>query len=245
MNIKILKYLQECIYSLEDNGNIRKEPIGVIKNSNASNDNIEKIRSIINIIKNSDSISEDTKIFISNYKISLKGTNEILNNNCKNGVYENKKGIKPSSYSTTVARIGEDENNLVKTIGENVIPNLLYTNLISDKEYNRLLGKLVSKYGVYNKLRRNLGLFIDDSVSGISEYKGSEDFFDILKDLEGYLIQRKRILEDTINSDKDFISYYNYLLSSCDTHDKVVNRDRERLMKFLNNEDYISGYTKE
>ena len=241
MNIKILRQVQEYIFSLKDGiGNWRDKPIGIIGKANTSDKGIERIKTIINILLSSDKLSDDSKIYISTYGISISSTNKVLNDlNSRPGASK----PKIVSYNTTVARINNDENALKACIGENFLRDIVYDAGISDKEFNNKLAKILKDYGVFEKQRSNLQLFIDDSVIDCSGYENSEDFFEILQSLEVYLVQRKHIIEDTINYDKQFIGYFNYLLSAKGMQDEKISRDRERLMKFLRNEDYITGYT--
>ena len=241
MNIKILRQVQEYIFSLKDDiGNWRDKPIGIIGKANTSDKGIERIKTIINILLSSDKLSDDSKIYISTYGISISSTNKVLND-----LNSRPRASKPKivSYNTTVARINNDENALKTCIGENFLRDIVYDAGISDKEFNNKLAKILKDYGVFEKQRSNLQLFIDDSVIDCNGYENSEDFFEILQSLEVYLVQRKHIIEDTINSDKQFIGYFNYLLSAKGMQDEKISRDRERLMKFLRNEDYITGYT--
>lgn len=246
MNNKLLLELQKSYYSLKDNnGNWRESPIGIVKNAKTSIDNIKVLRNIISILMASDNLSDDAKIFICNYSISIKNVNEIINDFRNEASERMNKPLRKVSYNATVSKLASDEKTLVSCIGPDFIKRVMYDQVESKREITDKLDRLLKLYGENNNQRENLTIYISDKYINCNSYKGDERFFDILRDIECYLKQRKEIVENAINSDREFIEYFNYLLSSKGVLDDTVQVDRERLLKFLNNQDYITGYTEE
>lgn len=241
---KVINILQKIYSSLKnDDGIWREEPVGIIANANTSDENVETLKLIINTILGSDKISDEVKLFISN-EYTIREVNEEINRRIELRSIANKKKISPYSYGNTCKKITDTNDDIVSILGIGTIRNLIYNRTEND-DIKSKVDKFIIEYGNGSKLRNNLLIDIDTDVIGVSAYKNNEDFFDILGTLENYLISRKAIIQKAINNDKHFVSYFNYLLNSASLNDKEALRDRERLLKFLNNEDYKTGYVDE
>lgn len=241
MRIKLLKELQEYIYSLKgENGLWRDKPIGLVGKARTSKENLEKLKTAINILLASDKLSDDTKIFISSRKITVKAANDILNDARHMASEKLGKQLRNISYNVTVNRVNEDEQELINTVGLNFFKDLVYNMSVSENDFNQKLTKLIRKYSVYEKQRNNLNFYINADIVRCDKYKGNEEFFDILSTLEGYLVQRREYLEKQINENEEFVGYFNYLLSAKSLVDPIVAKDRERLLSFLSGSIYRS-----
>ncbi|MBO5389187.1 MAG: hypothetical protein J6A59_13870, partial [Lachnospiraceae bacterium] len=239
MKIRVLKQLQEYYYSLkDDNGNWRERPIGILAKTRTPSKNIDKLKVIINVLESSDKISEISKIFICNRKLSIRSATDIFNDFREQASVKLDKPLRPIGYATGVNKIQKDENDIIKCLGEDFLRNLAYDIDLTTLEIENKINDLFRDFCVFDKQRKNLTVYINDSIVKCNEYKGSEEFFDILSSLECYLIQQKTIVEDTINKNQKFVEYFNYLLATKDISDKDVASDRERLLMFLNNQDY-------
>ena len=246
MKIKILKQLQEYYYDLkDDNGIWREKPIGILAKASTPKNNIEKIKTILSILESSDKLDMCTKIFMCNKKLSIKAANDILNDLRDQASEKLDKQLRHVSYTTSCIRMTNDEEKLTLCIGDTFLKRLVYNIDITSREIEDKVSKLIKEFSVFDNQRKNLTLYINDSYFKCGEYKGNEKFFEKLKDIECYLIQRKEIIENAINSDKEFVGYFNYLLSSKGIQDNQVMIDRERLLKFLNNQDYFTGYNED
>lgn len=241
MNNKLLMVLRKCHLSLiDDNGNKKEKATDWLVNTNENN--IEYLSLIMNIILNSDKISYETKLFITNNEWSMKEVNEFINKLRSETQDIKKESIKPLSYNNTVLKISEDNSKLNRLMSESLIKDLIYNRIDNEEIIKNLIDTIIVEYGDCDKIKDNLLLNIDTNICSCNSYKNNEEFFDILSSLESYLVQRKNIIESVINKNSEFVGYFNYLLNKNSLYDKEVIKDRERLFKFLNNEDYITGY---
>lgn len=243
MNNKLIKELQKYYYSLKDSkGNNREQLVGVMSNANTSVEGKERVRCIIDIVMSSDIISDETKKFISSIDINVKEINEQINEKKKAETLVLKRKVSEVSYATTLKHIADDNQKIANIFGYDIIKDCVYNRLEKYDELDKLIDTFAAQYGKCEKVRDNLLIAIRADEMGKSEQISSEDFFAIIKSLEVYLRQRKEVIENAVNENKEFIQYFNYLLSERSIHDETSRIDRERLLKFLNNEDYISDY---
>lgn len=239
---KDINILQKVYASLkDDNGIWRKEPVGIISNAETSEKNVETLRLILDIILGSDKIADEVKLFISS-ESTIKEINDEINRRIELRSIVNKKKTSPYSYSNTCKKITDASTSFSAILGIGMIRKLIYNRVEASDNIDNKIEKFMLSYGNSNGLRNNLAIDIDTDEIGVSAYKNNEDFFDILQTVENYLVQRKAIIQRAINNDKHFVKYFNYLLNSASLSDDSVRQDRERLLKFLNNEDYKTGY---
>lgn len=242
---KDINILQKVYTSLkDDNGIWRKEPVGIISNAETSEKNVETLRLIIDIILGSDKIADEVKLFISS-ESTIREINDEINRRIELRSIVNKKKTSPYSYSNTCKKITDASTNFSAILGLGMIRKLIYNRVEDRDNIDKKIEKLMLSYGNSNGLRNNLAIDIDTDEIGVSAYKNNEDFFDILQTVENYLVQRKAIIQRALNNDRHFVKYFNYLLNSASLSDDSVRQDRERLLKFLNNEDYKTGYIDE
>lgn len=243
MKNKLLKDLQEYHYALKDvNGHWRKNPIGYMYDKGTSEKNIDTIKKILTIILDSDYISTETKIFIASKGISIREVNSFLNDARAIKLSKNGNVLKPLSYNNTCLKIQEDNNELEKYLSIYLLRSIVCNKVIDEKNTNKRLVKFKERYGENYNYRDNLALTIRQTTPKVTSYANNEEFFDILSSLEAYLVQRRDIIQQVINSNTEFVDYFNYLLSKQAIDNDVVAKDRERLIRFLKNEDYITGY---
>lgn len=243
MNNKLIKELQKYYYSLKDSkGNNREQLVGVMSNANTSVEGKERVRCIIDIVMSSDRISDETKKFISSIDINVKEINEQINEKRKAETLILKKKVSEVSYTTTLKHIADDNQKIVNIFGYDIIKDCVYNRLEKYDELDKLIDTFAAQYGKCERVRDNLLIDIRADEMGKSGQLSSEDFFAIIQSLEVYLRQRKEVIENAVNENKEFIQYFNYLLSERSIYDEASRIDRERLLKFLNNEDYISDY---
>lgn len=242
---KDINILQKVYTSLkDDNGIWRKEPVGIISNAETSEKNVETLRLILDIILGSDKIADEVKLFISS-ESTIREINDEINRRIELRSIVNKKKTSPYSYSNTCKKITDASTNFSAILGLGMIRKLIYNRVEDSDNIDKKLEKFMLSYGNSNGLRNNLAIDIDTDEIGVSAYKNNEDFFDILQTVENYLVQRKAIIQRALNNDRHFVKYFNYLLNSASLSDDSVRQDRERLLKFLNNEDYKTGYVDE
>ena len=244
MKNSILKELQEYYFSLKDvNGHWRESSISSIYEARTSKENLRTIKKILGIILDSDYISTETKIFISSKGISIKSINEFINEARANKVGRNGKVLRHVSYNNTCIKLQTDNNDLDVYLGNGLLREIAYNRITDKKHTNSMLVKFKERYGENYNYRDNLTLNIRQLPPKVNSYVNNEEFFDILGSLEAYLVQRMEIIENAINANSEFVQYFNYLLSKQAIDNDIVQKDRERLIRFLKNEDYIRGYT--
>lgn len=240
---KVINVIQKVYASLKDeNGTWRSEPVGVVANAETSEENVDKLKLVLDIILGSDKIPDEVKLFIST-EYSIREVNEEINRRVEIKSIANKKKITPYSYGNTCKKISDTSDDISNIIGIGTLRDLIYNRVDTEDSINYKLEQLIREYGNSNGLRNNLLIDVDTDELAGNQYNDSEEFFDVLSTLENYLIQRKAIIQKAINSDRQFVKYFNYLLNSASINDKSAQEDRERLLKFLNNEDYRTGYT--
>lgn len=248
MKNKLLTEIKEYIYSLRDEyGNWRDEPIGIVAKAKTPSENILVAKDIISVIISSDNISMETKIYINNRLANIKDSNKLLNEmiDSANAISKTDNIISHKSYNSTVVKISQDNDKLTEILGADTLKNIIYNRPFDKDKTKKIIDNFLLEYGQSDNSRDNLDLFIRKDLVSKTYSEGSNAFFDRLSDLEPYLIQRKRIIEEVINADEEFVGYFNYLLNSSAINDNITNRDRDRLLKYLNNQDYVTGYIEE
>lgn len=248
MKNKLLTEIKEYIYSLRDEyGNWRDEPIGIVAKAKTPNENLLVAKDIISVIISSDNISMETKIFINNRLANIKDSNKLLNEmiDNANAISKTDNVISHKSYNSTVVKIAQDNDKLTELLGADTLKNIIYNRPFDKEKTKKIIDNFLLEYGQSDNSRDNLDLFIRKDLVSKTYSEGSNAFFERLSDLEPYLIQRKRIIEEVINADEEFVGYFNYLLNSSAINDNITNRDRDRLLKYLNNQDYMTGYIEE
>lgn len=223
---KYVQELKEYYQGLFDEyGFMRENPTGVLASCEIEEFNKNALSSLLRVILNSDNVSNWTKAYITNFRENIKDV--VADSSVK------------VAYGTVLKCIGKDDEQLENDIG--LLPRrLAYNMLESRSEYNESMKEINKKYGCAFEMRDKLLVQIDRTTK--ARHMDSTDFFLKLNDLEVYLKERFKRVEFMANNDTEFSGYFNYLLSTPDSDDPVIIRDRERLLKFLNGEDIITGY---
>lgn len=240
----MLKELQEYHYCLKDvSGHWRKNPISYIYNWRTSDINIDTLKKIITIILDSDFISIETKIFVASKGMSIKEVNNFVNDARSMKLSKAGSVLKPLSYNNTCQKLQKDDEELTRYLGVDLLRSIAKNEIKDEKDTNKRLVRFKERFAENYNYRDNLTLTIRQTTPQVTSYMGNEEFFEILQSLEAYLVQRRDIIQQVINSNTEFVDYFNYLLSKQAIDNDVVAVDRERLIKFLKNEDYTTGYS--
>lgn len=235
MGNKIVNDIKQTYYCLiDEHGNWRDMPIGIVHSSRCCEESIELMKIIITIIVNSNNISDETKLFIIHKGLNIKETNEMINDLREAASDICKKRLKPLSYSNTMMKISRDSEQISTIIGDRFFRDLYYNKVPIGRERTKFLNKLIQAYGDCDSIRENLLININSNKIAKNGYCNNSEFFVKLDKLKPYLVQQKREVEIGINKDKEFIEYFNYLLNKASITDKEVQTDREKLFKFLN-----------
>ena len=240
MKNKLLEDIRKYHECLKDkNGKWRDIPTGIISRCSTSEKNIERLKTVLTTILSSDGISEETKLFITDPDISMRAVNAEINRMRSVAQTQARKRIAPLSYNNTIKKISDDNSRIHDVLNLEFIRNIVYNRVRDDDvEVDDKIEKFVIIFGTCDKSRNNLAIKINDDVLKKNSYCNNEEFFAILESLESYLKVRMGIIEKAINTNVEFVEYFNYLLNSSAIHDKECHNDRERLLRFLHNEDY-------
>ena len=196
---------------------------------------LEKIETIFDIVFNSDNITDETKFFIKT-DMSLADVNREVNELRTEVSRRLKKNIRETSYNNTTTVVKRDCTKLESVLTDKFLRSIAYDEVFDQEEYKETLVKMLDTFGERNNLRENLSIPIDTDVCEKSDNIDSSDFFEMLESLQVYLNKRIDLIIKAVNDDRDFVGYFNYLLSNKGLLDETVQNDRKKLIRFLNNE---------
>ena len=239
----VFKGLKEILYSLYDNnGNERIEYLDPIPRLKLSEARLELLKNICDLALTTDIISDWSKLYIKDRNIKLKNVVEEVNRlnrekmtlvkvkTGKNVVYEAGGEV---SYNTVTSKIEYDRKLFEAALGgSDILVDILYYPSKNIEHYQINVSKLMEKYKGSGDARKKLCLNIENSVYN-KTYNG--DFVEKYKDvLFTYLESTRLAIEKELNEDKEFVGYFNYLLSGIYTEDTKVQKERKDLLDLLN-----------
>lgn len=223
----ILKELKETIYNvMDENGNFRVLPIGELDKRKLSEPRLQLLRNIVDLVLNTNIVCDETKMYIRDRNIKYNQVTEKLNEQPVN-----KKN--PISYNSTVSKIQYDKKKLEAYLGYTIMSDIIVTNK-SIEGYVVKVSELMGKFNDESKLRDNLLLNIEKGTI-VTEFDDSNGTFGEVfnSTIIGYIKDRVDKVEKELNANKEFVGYFNYLLSGMHTTDENVKRDRENLVGLL------------
>ena len=211
----ILRDIKELNWSLIDkNGNFRSVPIGILGKRNISKDRLEMLKSIVRLVKDTNIVCKETKLYVSDRDIKIRGVNEEMNMGSSASI----------PYNTTSAKIGYDRMKLSKYLGESIVRDIIY----KCDDYNTLSGYMLKITNAYRKycgdnikIRDEIGLDLDRNI--ICSELSEEEFNKFIRVILPYLKSHMEEVSKSIN--KESIGYFNYLVSS----PVLEGIDKERL----------------
>ena len=198
----ILEYLKVTIDDMVDNnGNIKALPSGTTGRLNLSNNRLKFLSDLIRLLNDTDIINEETKIYINNRYISIRGSNMEMNKRIGEGRHKIREG-------TTRSRIYYDKEKLTKIFGESMFPDVL-SRRGSIAIYERILAEQYVKYCGSNNYRDNLIINIPEDC--MNSELGDEEFDEFLTIIAPYSKNHIKYIEDNLGERAS--SYFNYLIS--------------------------------
>lgn len=206
---RLLREIKEIAYDLIDsNGNFRTMPIGLVGSRNISSDRVRLLQHFITLLKTTNIINQETKIYIFNKYINIKGVNETLNEEAKAS------GGKEVNYNTTISKIGYDRIKLERMFGSEFLMDILYRSNNADA-LARHTQAVIDAYIKYSdssdtRLRHSIALNLDRSC--ICVELDDERFRGFIEVIMPYIRSHMEKVAEEI--DKDCIGYFNYLLTS-------------------------------
>lgn len=216
--VSILAYLKDIVDDMVDsNGNIRTMPIGNLGRRNLSTNRIKFIADFLRFLNNTDIINRETRIYIENKHMSIRGVNEYLNKNIKDGE-------KLYNENTTVSRIQYDKNKLTKIFGQSMFFDVLSPNR-DISVYERTLVEQYIKYSNAEEYRKNLLLNIPENY--VCTELSDEEFKDFMIIIAPYIRSQMRFIEENIS--EKACGYFNYLLGMPEL--EGIDKDRANMIK--------------
>ena len=239
----ILSQLKEVIYSMYDiNGNLRVKYVGMLSEHKLSEGRNELLKNITSLVLNTNIISEETKLYIKDRNIKYKQVTELINekramNNELIKISNDNGGIysigEPISHNSVISKIQYDKLRLEKFLDYDIITNIVFRPNYNIEHYQLVVGKLLAKYNGVESLRDKL-IFNINEENYSKHYIG--DFIEEFKDiLFIYTKDYVKMVEEKLNKNKDFVGYFNFLLSGVDCPDEKTANDRRLLRDILSN----------
>lgn len=206
---------------IDNNGNFRTTPVGLVGSRNLSDERIRLLQSIFSLLRDTKIVCNETKLYIFNRYITMQGVADEM---AKLRVGENY-SPEDVKFNTTKTKINYDRDKIEKIFGVTLLPDIILVTNNGDKikNYIVLVAEAMGKYGSKDltKLKDGLALKLEaDSLCGeLSEEKYQE----FLSTIKPYLRSHMKKIEDSI--DKSAIGYFNYLLYGTN----LAGIDKERL----------------
>lgn len=216
----ILKGIKRVVPDMIDkNGNFRTIPIGMVQKRNLSEYRLGFLRTFLDLVLHTKWLSNETRIYLSDPYISIKGVNEQLN----------AASDKHIPYNTTSSKIGYDRYKIESKLGANFLVDLLmYTNNKSIiQNYEARMLSIMESIGMHDSksIRDKIALNLDKRL--FCRELDDDKFYEFIKDIMPYFKSHMDAVAN--NLDRDSIGYFNYILSS----PMLTDIDKKRL-------DYVS-----
>lgn len=241
---KILNSLREVIYSIYDeNGNERVKFKGVLSDTDISEGRLDLLKNICRLVLDTDIVCEYTKIYLKNRMFKMSHVHEIVNENIKASNDILRKNNKDEEYFEYVPemslvqvqnKIQYDQGKLEKLLGSDIFVDIIRHSRNNIEHYQIVVDNLIKKYKHIEDNRDKLTLNINNNVIS-KRYDG-----DFIKDygniIYTYLDSTRKLIENQLNSNDNFVGYFNYLLSSIYDDNEKVKRDRDLLNRILKGE---------
>lgn len=238
------KSLKEIIYCLYDsNGKLRVLPIGMVEKRQLTAPRIQLLKDVTELILNTDITSDVTKTYLRDRNITISQVNEMENERIQRTnesllkVAGSSKGVelkKPVTLNSTLSRIEYEKRKLEAALGREIFTDILVRPKSSIENYQLNVARLLSKYKNEGDLRSKLVVELK------AEHYSSKFDGDFIgkyhRDLEILLKSRIEAAKERLESDEEFIGYFNYLLCPIATSDEKVMADRKKLIELLNGE---------
>ena len=225
---RILKEIKSITFDMMDsNGNFRITPIGNIGKRKISNSRLDLIRKFLKAVYDSSILKDETKLYLKGVDTKYSTICELVNMNNK---LEDK-----VSEAAIVGRIQYDKVKLEKAFGQSFIAELVYST-INQKQYEDKINQFIlendsSFYGNRDKLL----IKFDTGVVSPEFDRSSGSFMDTYGHvIESFAKWKVDKLVESLNSNKEFVGYMNFLMSSIPTSSEEVSADREMLLHMLN-----------
>lgn len=211
-----------CMY--DNNGNHKVRITGTIGKKELERNRIRMIYDLIDTILSSKVISDETRMYLSHSNYSIRQVFEEM--------FETDKSWEVS-FNSVSNKIMYDKRKLEAELGRDILFNIINSSKdVSIYEEKIELFK-VRSLGSSDE-RRELGIEIRKDVIRTS-FKG--DFADTYKGVLSTFSRRNiENVTEQLNKDKDFIGYFNYIMSGVKLSEED-NKQKEKVLKILRGQD--------
>ncbi len=213
----ITRQLKDLISDFVVDGDIMEKQLGKTVKKNLSRYRIQFIVQFIDLLLNTDFISEETKVYISDRYLTLDGARKKIGGN--------------TNLNTLKAKVWYDKNKIVREFGDRFLVDIIDYNNIDIASYVDKLGKLRRKY--YSDIMLKglaLEIKLDDLPAEEVEELNDEEFEELINVIAPY--SRKHMDYLANNLTRKSIMYMMYILNNYSISNKDLER-RKLLMDIL------------
>lgn len=194
------KQLKQLINDFVVDGEILEQPLGRTIKKELSKERVEFIRLFIDLLLNTNYISDETKIYLSDRYITLEGVKLKLE----------ERGME-SNINTIKSKVWYDKNKIIADFGGDLLLNVIGYSDTDITSYMIKLGDLLIKYNNVNLLKNiSLDLRIEDTE--LNTQLDERDFQEFLTIIAPYSKKHRTFLSENIP--KNMVGYAMYLLSN-------------------------------
>lgn len=195
---------------VDDNRHVKALPGGKLGKMNLPNNKIKFLADLIVLLRDTNIITEETKIYIFNKYMTKRGVNEIIRETSGKEV----------PFNNTASKIQYDHAKLQKLFGENLIYDVL-SKTRNIESYESILDSQYMKYSNSSEIRDKLIINIPNNC--MQREITEEQFQDFVEVILPYIKNQVKFIEDNI--DREACGYFNYIISS----PNLTDEDKERL----------------
>lgn len=214
-----LRELMNSIYDFEKE--TFKKPTGRLKAKELSLDELDRIKRFVKMIVESNFVTEETLIFLSNRDCNFDDVKVILKQEYN----------KEMKKSTIQSKLWADKNKFIRFFSLNILRELTDSGTNADRllDIDETIDDINVKYAPTNRLNR-IAISLD-KIQGTNAKLGDGEFEDFIRLMAPYTRQQMRFVRDSINP--NVVDYCRKLLSSYDLS-KQEEEHKKLLMDLLN-----------
>lgn len=210
-----LKKLIPCV--IDNNGNFRTIPIGIVKRQELSEERIRIIQTFVRLLVNTNFLQPETKIYISNEYITIDGVYDKI----KNGDYT---VDREATFNSVRNRIYRDQMKISNTFGNDIVTDL-YS---SSKKIDKYINIMAEQFAKLADSTLKDSLRLDIPKDCINSSITDDEFNNFIEIIKPYTEIKAKEVEDNI--DNRVSGYFNYILSCPDECLSEDDLDRKILL---------------
>lgn len=234
-NNKLMSEIKNMMPDLVDsNRNFRTILVGKTGARNLDNSRIEILRAFVDLLKNSRMISNETREYLFDRYITIKGVTEKLN-------AESGAGGKVYLNNTVTSKIAYDRAKLSRIFGEDFLVEVVGKSNNKKKldDYRQILGLMYIEYGSQDKIDIREEVLLPLDKKSLNTKLSDSEFEQFIGIIAPYFKSQVKAVADSI--DKKSIGYFNFISTSPVLSDKDKERlQRLRVLMGLDDEQMVS-----